>query len=396
LYWEALVLPFSIAAAQWGIGLAAIGWIGMMFSEKKFKGSLGIITLPTIVYIVICFITSAFAERTGHSLASVWDNEWLLLSAVIIFAVKPDRAEIRRLVQFLLTAGIVAAFLGLGEHFTGIRYKAENQKIFLAYKIGDLQTYRPILFFGHTLSYAYDMGMLFFIAVGLLITKCDLKKSFLLLAAVSIGLVVVAAFSRGTWYAAIVTGVGLCFIVPEAKTRKTILATIAIILLCGIFIPQFHQRVELEGSGDNASSDREVYWGIAVRIWQDHPIAGIGADNWDLYYPRYKPAVSSSPLTNPDHPHNEYLNVLTSFGTFGLLAYLWMWAALLWGAIRALRTERDPFYRGILTGGAGALTCVLIAQVTQDIFHDFTNQLLWWFIAGLVLVAIERRKLQEE
>lgn len=130
LYWEALVLPFSIAAAQWGIGLAAIGWIGMMFSEKKFKGSLGIITLPTIVYIVICFITSAFAERTGHSLASVWDNEWLLLSAVIIFAVKPDRAEIRRLVQFLLTAGIVAAFLGLGSISRAFVIKLKTKKYF--------------------------------------------------------------------------------------------------------------------------------------------------------------------------------------------------------------------------------------------------------------------------
>src|SRR5689334_4297465 len=91
LYWESMMLPFSIAAAQWGIGLAAIGWIGMMISEKKIKGSLGSMTLPTAIYIGICLITSAFAERTGHSLASVWDNEWLLLSAVIMFAVKPDK-----------------------------------------------------------------------------------------------------------------------------------------------------------------------------------------------------------------------------------------------------------------------------------------------------------------
>ncbi|HZV12497.1 MAG TPA: O-antigen ligase family protein, partial [Candidatus Kapabacteria bacterium] len=379
-----------IAAAQWGIGLAAIGWFGMMFSEKKIKGSLGIMTLPTIAYIVICLITSAFAERTGHSLASVWDNEWLLFSAVIIVAVKPDRAELRRIILLLLAAGIVSAFLGLGEHFTGLRYKAENQKIFLAYKIGNLQTYRPILFFGHTLSYAYDMGMLFFIATGLLIAKCDLKKNFLRLAVIFIGLAVVVAFSRGTWYAAIVTGAGLYFIVPETKIRKTILTTLAVILLGGILIPQFHQRVTIEESGDNASSDREVYWGIALKIWQDHPIMGIGADNWDLFYPRYKPASTTALLSNPDHPHNEYLNVLTSFGAFGLAAYLWMWAALLWVALKALKREHDPLYRGILIGGMGALICVLIAQVTQDIFHDFTNQLMWWFITGLMLVVIDR------
>ncbi|HET7153594.1 MAG TPA: O-antigen ligase family protein, partial [Candidatus Kapabacteria bacterium] len=284
------------------------------------------------------------------------------------------------------------ALLGLGEHLTGWRYHAENRTVFLGYKIGNLQTYRPILFFGHTLSYSSVMVMLFFIAVGFLTARSDMKKSMLLFSAISMGLVVIAAFSRGTWYAALATAIPLIFIARGTKIRAIILGTVAVVILGGIFIPQFNQRVVAEEGNDNASSDREVYWQVAYHIWQDHPILGIGADNWDLFYPRYKPTETTAILSNPDHPHNEYLNVLTSSGIFGLAAYLWMWVALLWAGLKALRREQDTFYRGLITGGMAALVCVLIAQLTQDIFHDFTDQLTWWFITGLVLVAIERSR----
>jgi len=390
LFWEVLMLPISIAAAQWGIGVAAIGWIWMMIAEKKLKFSLGVITLPTACYIGICIITSAFAERTGHALASVWDNEWLLFSAIMLVSAKPTAKELQRILLFFVVAGIFGAAFGIVQHFTGIRWHGTKDDLFIAYYIGQKPTYRSLGFFSHTLSYSSVMALLFFLIAGLLIAGYRQHKKMFIAGLVFVAAALFVSYSRGTWISIGLTAIGLALVSQNTKARRAILAAIMLGIICCAFVPQVRDRITHLGNSDPGNVDRQTYWNIAMQIARDHPVMGIGADNWDLFYPRYKPPEPGAPLSFPDHPHNEYLNVLTSAGIFGLLAYLWMWGALLKAAIKKMKNEHHPLYHGILIGGAAGIFSVLIAQFTQDIFHDFTDQLTWWFITGLVLVAINR------
>ena len=183
--------------------------------------------------------------------------------------------------------------------------------------------------------------------------------------------------------------IALGAIVANKSMRRTVFAVVIAGILTAAVIPQIRDRITLTSASDPSNADRENLWKIALAIARDHPFAGIGADNWDLYFPRYKPAVTSAVIGHTDHPHNEYFNILTSFGVFGLAAYLWMWTAFIVAAVKRYRGETDPFMRGVLLGGGAAIFSVLIAQCTQDIFHDFTDQLTWWFIAGMVLAVIQ-------
>ena len=190
------MLPFSIAAAQWGIGLAAIGWISLMFSERKLALSLGSLTIPTACYIAICLITSACSERSGHSLASVWDNEWLLFSAIFIIALKPKPHELKTIILFLLIAGIASAVFGIIQHFTGImRHSDPND--FWAYKIHGLQTYRTEGFFSHPLSYSSVIAMIFLLAAGILIAGYRGHNRMLIAACLLTAAAVFTSYSRG-------------------------------------------------------------------------------------------------------------------------------------------------------------------------------------------------------
>lgn len=389
---EAVALPFSIAVSQWGIGLMFIGWLAASIKDRKLRLSLDTLTRPFLVYVGIFLLASAFSERAEHSLYAVWDNEWLAMSAAFIVWLAPDEEELRRILGLLIGSATIAALYGVIQHFTGWQLIG-HRGLFLAYFFGEHAAWRPVGFFSHALSFGYDMAMIFFVAVGLAMFGEGPRRWIRVTAISLLSLVTIVSFSRSTWIAVIATGLVVAMVVPRSGGRRTLLAGLAVAIALMFITPQVRQRAEMLSATENP--DRVVYWHIALEIFQDHPLLGIGADNWDLFYPRYRPAHTTARLETPDHPHNEYLNVLSSAGAPGLLAFLWLWGSFMVTTFRSYRRETNTGSKAIMLAGGSAVLCMLVGQMTQDIFHDFTNQLLWWFIVGIVLVVLRRQRLYD-
>jgi O-antigen ligase len=125
-------------------------------------------------------------------------------------------------------------------------------------------------------------------------------------------------------------------------------------------------------------------WKTAIRVAEHNPVLGVGEDNWDLVFERFR--VEGFYDTTV-HPHNDYLTVLVSSGVPGLIGFLAIWGISLWRGFKVARLGRTPMIRAIALGSTFSLLGFLIGGMFQNYYGTFINCLGWWFVAGLLFAA---------
>ncbi len=148
----------------------------------------------------------------------------------------------------------------------------------------------------------------------------------------------------------------------------------------------------------NTGAVRLLLWQAALHILRDHPLLGIGPDQF-LYY--YDPAYTSHPyliarvngrLTvaalQPDlaHPHNLPLDLWLSAGLLGLVGYTLVAGALVACAARLWRQTSGRGWRAVAAAGvAGALLATLThGMVDSAYFQPDLALAFWWGVAALI------------
>jgi O-antigen ligase len=115
------------------------------------------------------------------------------------------------------------------------------------------------------------------------------------------------------------------------KTHKIIvlLACLLLILAAGGAVVGYgltHSQLP----GGNSMLVRWQYWRASVRMYADHPRAGIGPGNFAHAYFSYKPPAAIEEVADP---HNFPLSILTKYGPIGLVGFLAMICLPLWKVI---------------------------------------------------------------
>jgi hypothetical protein len=103
-----------------------------------------------------------------------------------------------------------------------------------------------------------------------------------------------------------------------AYRRK--IAFIAVLLVAAALAALFYYGLSHHKlPGGNSMLVRQQYWQSAVRIYEDHPLTGIGGGNFANYYFHYKMPQS---LESVSDPHNFLLSILVQYGPLGLAGFL--------------------------------------------------------------------------
>jgi O-antigen ligase len=127
----------------------------------------------------------------------------------------------------------------------------------------------------------------------------------------------------------------------------------------------------------------------ALRMWADHPLVGVGPDNFEIHYEQYSEAIGTDPRPEQRGAHNLYLESLAETGVLGATAFfgvLWLALAGAWRARRHLRGGDGQLAEGILV----ALCAFLICAVT---LHSAYARYQWIFIGlGLAAGRLARRQ----
>ncbi len=185
----------------------------------------------------------------------------------------------------------------------------------------------------------------------------------------------------------------LLFVVAQSKHRVRGLILAALILPTLWYLTPAEQKTRFSDMGEDETSTRRLtYWHDGLGIMKEHPVLGIGFNNWIPYYQRFY---------NPtgELPHNIFIQAGTELGYTGLLALLALMGGTFFTNWKTRRISRElgdwgVFFRSTALGLDGAL----IGFVVPGFFVTVLYYPFFWanlsFTAALYLVTWRYRNAQ--
>jgi hypothetical protein len=230
------------------------------------------------------------------------------------------------------------------------------------------------------------------------------------LLAVAVLTELIKASARGAWLGAIAALVVLAVVLaPELRRRALLTASAAAgvvaIAAAGMALDGKRFLAEplsaLFQSGGNTSVEQRLeIWKAAFRIALDHPITGIGPDNFALIYPRYQSAswvAGLGPTYLVNGAHDIFMNFLADQGFVGLalflvlLVFIGLRAVGTWRRLRGVEQDESngPELRHRAQAHRACLAVVsasITAYVVQAIFNvqQVGLSFLFWVLVGML------------
>lgn len=192
-------------------------------------------------------------------------------------------------------------------------------------------------------------------------------------------------------------GIGL-YIIRNYQSRK-IVQSIFILLLALLVVWLLAENIIIISNsilpsilaGTDTVGIRYGLWHAGIRMWFDHPIAGVGIGQfdenlarygWDLLQPRY--------LYMGLGAHNMYIAVLSETGIIGLFLFFLLLALALQETLKAIRS-RNTDISALAKNWCIVLILVLLAGLTKQDHYDKLS----WIVIGIA-VSIGRMGEREQ
>jgi oligosaccharide repeat unit polymerase len=236
-----------------------------------------------------------------------------------------------------------------------------------------------------------------FLAMGLFsIYRRRLARMGLL---VAFALILVAFFATGSRGGLLALIVATIVAVAVSRQRRAIIGMVMVgILISGVALalkPGLFSRITDFSGGTSGRSD---IWHVAETVFVQHPLIGVGLDNFPVVEPRYALMHRSvSRVTyiaeTPFPAHNTYLQILDEEGVIGFLlfaAFLYLSLRSSWQAIKLFErrnmADHAQLARSIMMGTIGMLTAIFF-------FTDYDDWRLWILLGlGPAMLALARQE----
>jgi O-antigen ligase len=319
------------------------------------------------------------------------------------------RKDVLRLLGAFLGCGFVIALLGLAQYIffrNTLMLEADGiRRVHVVY------------------GSANNVGLLFDyvlpLALALLLGKVSWKSRLLAISLIVPMLVVIdLTYSRGAWMVAV--PIAAVFVIAcTVRNRKLVIGgglvcVVVLALVLGIFHARLWNYVvdgHVGSDGHSTALMRPFLWLSALHMVHDSPWLGYGMDNWLCHYskndvcpsnlPQYmikewngKPTgLADEPALS--HPHNVFLHVWVSMGSFGLLAFVALLVLFYWLFARILRrldtgdVKNRAQWRWIVVGvGAALLAAMAQGQIDSAFLEQDLSFCFWMLMAALLLLRM--------
>jgi O-antigen ligase len=213
------------------------------------------------------------------------------------------------------------------------------------------------------------------------------------------GIGLAATESRGGLIAAAVCT--MATLVVARRKAPAIAGIVLVVAVAGAFFAATPSALNRVTDFSGGGTGRTELWGIAWRIWKEHPATGIGLDNFrqeSFRYVRKQQNLQYVRLIaeRPDHVHNTYLEVLTETGIVGLGLMLAVMLGCLQAAWMAIK-RFDAMGDEAMGGAARAVFVACLGILIASFFLSNSADLRMWTLLGLcpALLAVAVRRSNE-
>lgn len=197
------------------------------------------------------------------------------------------------------------------------------------------------------------------------------------------------SFSLGAWLGALAASVAVLWLLGRRRWATLLLSVgllgsaVVSALAVAAVLPERLNPVR------STSVFRLDLWISSMQMARDHPLLGIGLDNFVYLYQTIYLREGAAAEPNLSHPHNWVLHFWLQLGALGLIAFLWLvvrgWRTALAG-LRAGVPGRD----WLLAGALASLVAMLVhGSIDNSYFLVDLAFLFWMTLALIEEVALE-------
>ena len=279
-----------------------------------------------------------------------------------------DSNPLNFLMSIMITAGVLAAALGIFQGFT--------QPQGLWYRIGVHGSLSNIM------TYSVIIMLIASLVLARILFDSRASKTFLIGALVFLGGAMVLTLIRQSWLGLFVAALFLLYL----KKRVLVLAPILLVGLVLIFGPNtLAERLKSIADPQQASnSERIMLLKAGWDVFKDYPLTGCGFKCLFVVADQYP---EHPILQTYKHVHNNVEQVAVDTGAIGLCAWLSIWVVYFVQLTRLSRKiQTDTKERWVIFGSAAAVIAFLVAGMFENSFYDSEIIIVVYFIMALPFV----------
>jgi putative inorganic carbon (HCO3(-)) transporter len=342
--------------------------------------------------LVAATISTALAVDRHHALE--W-YRWVVLEPLAFFALLLAAGTRRSwpwLFAALVAAGLASGIIGLWQYITHTDLTAvpgtSVRRIHALYGSPD------------NLGLLYDRVLPIWFAVAISPIVLWRRALWCLIGAVMVAALFLT-YSRGAWL-----GVGIgCLVVLTLRFRwgRWLLLGALLVGVVGLGV-KGSRLVDLFRSAQTPTAQVRVgVWKSSLQMIRDHPVFGVGPDNFVHYYaPTRKedlyqrecapglgymqPGAGNEPCLS--HPHDEFLDFWLSTGLLGLASFIWL-EVVFWR--QALAAWQSPATAtgglsgsAVLVGCMGAMAGGLVHGLVDNSYFLIDLAIIFWLLCAYV------------
>ncbi len=387
-------------------GLLLLFWIvGVVFHRRQLVPNP--LLIPLSLFACALLISTIPAGDSERAWAYVLADLFVLGICLTIPQIVRQRDDLPPLIRIIFLTTWITIFFGI--------YQFLGDLVGLPITLTGLTPAYAKAVFGFPRVQAFEteplyLGNYLLMPIGLILAflavpQTWLKRSYLVISLIAIGVIFGFTLSRGAFVglAGVILVISLLFGKRLLTLKNFLLASLgislAIVGISGILsflgdntADRFFRHLTVQDYGQAESTvGRLKSWFEAIELWQESPLIGVGPGNFgeaNLGYPS-EPPPGGWPIVN-----NQYFELLAENGVFGLGFFLIFILCLLVRSWRAYwRARADPLVRPVLVGLSAAVVGILL----QYNFFSTLYILPVWVTIGLLMAVqtIALRPLKE-
>ena len=261
----------------------------------------------------------------------------------LIRATNLTRRDLQRLVDAFILSAVAVSLIGL------------YQYLFTNWVIIGEGVRRVLAVYGspNNLALYLDRALPLVIALAAFVGGRRRRTAYAL-AAIPIAAAVYLTYSRGAWLIGLPAGL---LVIGLFSGRRARLAIAALLVVGAIALVPFSQTDRFKSlfqEGTGTGFFRVSVWESGIAMIRDHPVFGVGLDNFLYEYPQYiQPDAWREP--NLAHPHNIVLDFWVRLGVLGVVALGWLLIEFYRTGLRKLARANRALVLGLMASLTAAL-----------------------------------------
>lgn len=351
--------------------------------------------LPIFIFFISCLISLIPAINKGMALDRLRNIFCFIVLFFLVSFYSQSSKEIKNNLLVFIISGTIVSIFGIYE-FLGNNI------------LGGLPVSSTL---GHPNYTGEFLSMISLITLGLIIYENTiLKKGVMVTLFLIITICLFMSLGRGAilgFIVGIISFIGLYiyYKLPfKLNWKKVFIFSFIIILLTSIgtffiikgpdFIRKTTEYTLYELGNSKSIKQRFLIWKDTLNIIKDNYLLGIGPDNFEIQYPKYRSMKESLLEYNIiiTRTHNDYLQISAEHGILGILSILWFLIFLFiysFSKIKQEVLENKIIYVGIFSG----IISLLINNLFAFGFYNPVSSIVFWSFCGYMIIPKQSKNI---